>query len=107
MSSSASTTSSTVTPGMTSAGAAPAAAGGTHDAIRIPVTGMTCAACSSRVQRALQQQPGVTDANVNLMMKTATIRFDPGTVTPERLVETIRAPGYGAAPAAPGQSAFE
>jgi P-type Cu+ transporter len=107
MSSTTSATSSVVTPGVTTTGAVPAAAGGTHEAIRIPVTGMTCAACSSRVQRALQQQPGVTDANVNLMMKTATVRFDPGTVTPERLVEAIKATGYGAELASPDQSAFE
>ena len=35
------------------------------DSIRIPVSGMTCAACSARVQRALEKQPGVADANVN------------------------------------------
>jgi Cu+-exporting ATPase len=59
------------------------------------------------VQRALQKQPGVTDANVNLMMKTATVHFDPHAVTPERLVETIRETGYGAQLASPDQSAFE
>jgi Cu+-exporting ATPase len=68
---------------------------------------MTCAACSARIQRALQKEPGVADANVNLMMKTATVRFDPGTVTPEDLVETIRDTGYGAELASPDQSAFE
>ena len=41
--------------------------------IRIPVTGMTCAACQARVQRALQQQPGVADATVYLMMNNATV----------------------------------
>ncbi|MCC6431911.1 MAG: heavy-metal-associated domain-containing protein, partial [Gemmatimonadaceae bacterium] len=62
-----------------------------HDAghaetIRIPVSGMTCAACSARVQRTLQKQPGVSDANVNLMMKSATITFDPKAVSPASLV---------------------
>ena len=82
---------------------------GTADtnAIRIPVSGMTCAACSARVQRALEKQPGVADANVNLMMKTATVHFDPGVVSPERLVDTIRETGYGAELASPDQSAFE
>lgn len=75
--------------------------------IRIPVSGMTCAACSARVQRALQKQPGVEDASVNLMMKTATVRFDPGVVTAEGLVDTIRQTGYGAELASPDQSAFE
>ena len=46
---------------------------------RIPVTGMTCAACQSRVQRTLQQQPGVSDATVNLMMGNATVDVRPAT----------------------------
>ena len=77
------------------------------DVINIPVSGMTCAACSSRIQRALEKQPGVADANVNLMMKTATVRFDPSAVTPDTLVDAIRATGYGAQLAAPDQTAFE
>jgi Cu+-exporting ATPase len=62
----------------------------------IPVTGMTCAACSARVQRALEQAPGVAAANVNLMTNAATITFDPVATSPAALVETIRATGYGA-----------
>lgn len=79
----------------------------TTESIRIPVSGMTCAACSARVQRTLEKQAGVADANVNLMMKTATVRFDPGTVSPEQLVDAIRETGYGAALASPDQTAFE
>src|SRR6185369_7910319 len=75
--------------------------------VRIPVSGMTCAACSARVQRALEKEPGVEDANVNLMMKTATVRFDASAVTPEHLVEAIKATGYGAELASPDQTAFE
>src|SRR5688572_3900306 len=75
--------------------------------IRIPVSGMTCAACQSRVQRTLQKQPGVADASVNLMMKSATVTFDRAAVSPERLVEAIRATGYGAELASPDQTAFE
>jgi Cu+-exporting ATPase len=77
------------------------------ESIRIPVSGMTCAACSARVQRTLQKQPGVADANVNLMMKTATVRFDPHAVSPDQLVEAIRGTGYGAQLASPDQTAFE
>ncbi|MBA3344696.1 MAG: copper-translocating P-type ATPase [Gemmatimonadales bacterium] len=75
--------------------------------IRIPVSGMTCAACQSRVQKALAKQPGVTDASVNLMMKNAAVTFDPAVITPDRLVEAIRKTGYGAELASPGQTAFE
>src|SRR6185436_12073428 len=57
---------------------------------------MTCAACSGRVQRSLEQSPGVQSANVNLMTGAATVEFDPEATSPERLVETIRGTGYGA-----------
>ena len=73
----------------------------------IPVSGMTCAACQSRVQRTLNKAPGVVDASVNLMMGNATVAFDPSATTPEALVETIRSTGYGAELPVEAQSAFE
>jgi Cu+-exporting ATPase len=77
------------------------------ETLRLPVTGMTCAACSSRVQRVLQKQPGVADASVNLMMKSATVSYDPGAVTPAALVQVIERAGYGASLANADQTAFE
>ena len=72
----------------------------THPAVpsdlTIPVQGMTCAACSARVQRVLERTPGVSAANVNLMTGSATVSYDPASVTPDRLVEAIRDTGYGA-----------
>ena len=69
--------------------------------VRIPVTGMTCAACSARVQRSLLKQPGVADASVNLMMHDATVTFDPATTSPDALVALIQDTGYGAELMAP------
>src|SRR5437763_14355225 len=77
------------------------------EVVRIPVSGMTCAACQARVQRSLAKQPGVSDAAVNLMMRTATVTYDPTATTPNALVEAIRAKGYGAELASPEQTAFE
>ncbi len=62
----------------------------------IPVTGMTCAACSSRIQSTLERAPGVASANVNLMTGAATVRYDPGATSPSTLVEVIKDTGYGA-----------
>ncbi|HWG33249.1 MAG TPA: heavy metal translocating P-type ATPase, partial [Gemmatimonadaceae bacterium] len=92
--------------------AAPAArdratAGAERSAIRIPVSGMTCAACQAHVQRALEDEPGVLDASVNLMMNSADVRYDPAVVTPDRLVAAIVDSGYGAELASPDQTAFE
>jgi P-type Cu+ transporter len=68
---------------------------------------MTCAGCSSTVQRTLETTPGVSAANVNLMTNSATIEYDPLTTNPERLVEAIRGTGYGAALPARTDSTLE
>jgi len=64
--------------------------------IDIPVSGMTCAACQARVQRSLVRQPGVRDAAVNLMTRTASVTYDPSEASPQELVDAIRHTGYGA-----------
>jgi P-type Cu+ transporter len=68
----------------------------TPSQVTIPVSGMTCAACTSRVQKALAGRPGVEDASVNLMLQNAVVAYDPGAVSPDELVEAIRGTGYGA-----------
>jgi P-type Cu+ transporter len=77
------------------------------DSCTIPVTGMTCAACSGRVQRTLEKTPGVAEASVNLMTGAATVAYDPVVTTPERLVDSIRSTGYGAELPLPGDSGEE
>jgi Cu+-exporting ATPase len=62
----------------------------------LDVTGMTCAACSARVERALKQAPGVIDAQVNLMTSQATVGFDPGATSIGQLAAVVRDTGYGA-----------
>ena len=64
--------------------------------VSFPVTGMTCAACQARVQRALAAQPGVVSANVNLMTNTASVSYDPAALSPAALVDAVRATGYDA-----------
>src|ERR1700722_14551440 len=64
--------------------------------VTIPVTGMTCAACQSFVQRTLVSEAGVRDANVNLMLNNATVTFDPAMTSVSALVDAIRNTGYGA-----------
>jgi Cu+-exporting ATPase len=75
--------------------------------ISIPVSGMTCAACQARVQKALQKTPGVVDATVNLMTNSATVAYDPTVATPDALVARIRDTGYGAELAPPDRTAIE
>jgi P-type Cu+ transporter len=85
----------------------PGAAASASEQIRFAVNGMTCAACQARVQKTLAAQPGVVDASVNLMMKNATVRYDPALQSPGSLVEAVRETGYEAELPDAGQSAFE
>jgi Cu+-exporting ATPase len=73
-----------------------AVSSGSQARVTIPVTGMTCSACQSFIQRTLAGQAGVQDAAVNLMMHNATVTFDPGVTSASTLVDTIRGTGYGA-----------
>jgi Cu+-exporting ATPase len=78
--------------------------------VTIPVGGMTCAACQAGVQKALQRQPGVVDASVNLMTGSAAVTYDPAVTRPEALVEAIRETGYEAEvppTGTAGRTAFE
>ena len=79
----------------------------TAEKVTIPVSGMTCAACSGRVQRALDKHPGVEAAAVNLMMRSATVDFDPSATTPSAIVDAIRATGYGADLPVAGRTGFQ
>jgi P-type Cu+ transporter len=64
--------------------------------VSFPVTGMTCAACQSFIQRTLKAEAGVQDATVNLMLHNATVTFDPRVASTAELVKKVRSTGYGA-----------
>ena len=59
------------------------------------VTGMTCTACSGRVERKLNKVDGV-DATVNFATESASISYDPTRIDPEALIEVVRGAGYDA-----------
>ncbi len=63
--------------------------------LTIPVTGMTCASCVRRVERALSKKEGVASASVNFAAEKATVEYDPKTTSPDDLISTIEGAGYG------------
>ena len=64
--------------------------------VSLSVGGMTCAACQIRVQRALDKAPGVIQASVNLMLKSAEVTYDPVTTTSDAVRLAITQTGYEA-----------
>ena len=63
--------------------------------LTLPVTGMTCASCASRIERGLKKVSGVETAQVNLASEQATITYDPQQVQPHDLVAAVERSGYG------------
>ena len=59
-----------------------------------PVSGMGCAACVARVQKALQQSAGVHAAEVSLASNSARIDYDPSVTSPAQLRQCVQDAGY-------------
>ena len=57
------------------------------------VTGMSCAACSARVEKAVSKVPGVTACSVSLLTNSMGVE---GTATPQTIIAAVQAAGYGA-----------
>ncbi|MBA1146811.1 copper-translocating P-type ATPase [Ectothiorhodospiraceae bacterium WFHF3C12] len=66
--------------------------------VEIAVKGMSCAACVSRVERAIGKLPGVLKASVNLATEKAMVEFLPESVNEGRIHQAIRDAGYEPAP---------
>lgn len=62
--------------------------------VQFPVLGMTCAACSAHVQKALKNQKGVRYSSVNLANNTAYIEYNTQETSPEQLKKAVEDAGY-------------
>lgn len=60
----------------------------------LPVVGMMCASCSARVERCLNQLPGIQSATVNLPGRTAFVAYDEHLTSPEKMKQAVDALGY-------------
>lgn len=72
--------------------------------IRFQVTGMTCAACSARVEKVTRQTAGVDSAEVNLLANTMVVEAKDESVIPA-IQKAVSDAGYGAIPETPGKKA--
>ena len=67
------------------------------EGVALTVSGMTCASCVSRVERALAKVPGVVSASVSLATEEASVTYQAGTRI-SQLITAVRAAGYDAKP---------
>lgn len=66
------------------------------ESIDLDITGMTCAACSARIEKGLSRLPGVSRANVNLALETGHVEFAAGALKASDITAKIKQLGYGA-----------
>jgi len=66
------------------------------ESVLIPVEGMSCSVCASRVKKTLKAMPGVSEAVVNLERHEAEVRYQPDKISPEKLAKAVDELGYKA-----------
>lgn len=71
---------------------------GQHQALKelkLQITGMTCAACATRIEKGLNKLEGVSQATVNLALENSTITYAPEKITINELEQKVESLGYG------------
>ena len=66
----------------------------TSRSVQLKISGMTCAACSARIEKGLSKLAGVEKAAVNLASEKAVVTYDPAQINPEAMAEKIHDLGY-------------
>lgn len=68
------------------------------------ITGMTCSACSARVEKSVAKLAGIQEVSVNLLKNSMVASYDESILDTAKIIEAVEKAGYGAIPKAPAQS---
>ncbi len=66
---------------------------------KFDVTGMTCSACSSRVEKCVSKLEGVDEVSVNLLTNSMQVKYDEKIIKEQGIIDAVVHAGYGASPA--------
>ena len=64
--------------------------------LKFDVTGMTCSACQSHVEKAVRSVSGVSEVNVNLLQNSMQVEFDDRVTGVSQIISAVENAGYGA-----------
>ncbi|MDR6224832.1 heavy metal translocating P-type ATPase [Desmospora profundinema] len=70
--------------------------GVTKEKVELELSGMTCAACSTRIEKGLNRLEGVLNARVNLALETATVEYAPAETAVSTIIKKVESLGYRA-----------
>ena len=63
---------------------------------RFDITGMTCSACSARVEKAVTKLAGTAEVSVNLLTNSMQLTYDEGKINTSQIIAAVEQAGYGA-----------
>ena len=64
---------------------------------KFDITGMTCSACSTTVEKSVKKLQGIENVTVSLLTNTMTVEYDGNEATPDTIITAVKKAGYGAA----------
>ena len=64
---------------------------------KFDITGMTCSACSPRVEKCVAKLEGAKEVQVNLLTNSMQVQYDDGSLTVKDIIDAVKRAGYGAA----------
>lgn len=65
---------------------------------KFEVTGMTCSACSARIEKNINKTDGVIEASVNLLTNSMIVKYDESVLSVDEIIKVVENTGYGASP---------
>ncbi|MGI9343186.1 MAG: heavy metal translocating P-type ATPase [Gammaproteobacteria bacterium] len=65
-----------------------------NDRADLPIVGMTCGACATRLEKALSRAPGIVGATVNFAVERAAVDFDPGQTSVDAIADVVARAGF-------------
>lgn len=71
------------------------------------ITGMTCSACSTRVEKSVAKLPGIKEVSVNLLKNSMVASYDESVLDTAGIVQAVEKAGYGAIPKASAKTRAE
>lgn len=76
---------------------------------KFDVTGMTCSACSSRVEKCVSKLEGIQNVSVNLLTNSMQVEYDESVLREGQIIDAVVKAGYGASPKddSPGRTAAD
>lgn len=78
-----------------------------QDKAEFDISGMTCSACATKIEKRINKMDGVSKAAVNFALETLTVDYNQGQTSPNEMISTVKKMGYELIPKSDGQEKLD